>query len=474
MLTISAARQKLLPVSVLLGVTLAFWLGSKWWYDDWFSNPAKYIAKAASLTALVLMCCCSILAARGRFMERYFGGLDKMYQAHKRLGRYSFFIVLLHPLFLTIDRLPDISAFARALWLQPAAEDTYALGHNAGIAVLGIFAVLIGLTVARKLPYHRWKRSHELMTVLLMLVALHVILVNADVSRYPLLAVLVYGLMGWALASCCYIRFFYAAWGPRFPHRIASIDRSGAVLEFLFEPLGRKMNFRPGQFVYLVVNKDGITPEPHPYSIASGYNLEANVKLGIKQLGDHTKTLSLLEVGDRVLLYGPYGHFSDAFLRADRDCVFIGAGIGITPFIGMWHVALHSEEQLDPNEVSAPVRSLHPEILRTWKSPLVSLFYVCANSEEASFDNDIRNEVILSRFHGFPELEQRGHHYELYLSLDQGKINARYIDSRVPGGIRNKYLFMCGPSPMVDALTRQFTKMGVPPELIITEDFNLV
>jgi predicted ferric reductase len=226
--------------------------------------------------------------------------------------------------------------------------------------------------------------------------------------------------------------------------------------------------------VYLVVTKHGITPEPHPYSIASGYNLAASIKLGIKQVGDHTKSLTMLETGDRVLLYGPYGHFSDAFLHADRDSVFIGGGIGITPFIGMWHVALHSEERLDSDQVPLPVRSLHPEILRTWKSPVVSLFYVCARSAEASFDNDIRNEVILSRFQGFPELERRGHHYELFLSSRQGRISAEYIDSRVKGGIRDKYLFMCGPSPLVDALTKQFLAMGVPPEQIITEDFNLV
>jgi hypothetical protein len=94
----------------------------------------------------------------------------------------------------------------------------------------------------------------------------------------------------------------------------------------------------------------------------------------------------------------------------------------------MWHVALHSEERYDQSQVPVPIRKLHPEILKTWKSPRVSLFYVCRMAEEASFDNDIRNEVILSHFHGFPQLEKRGHHYELYLSSKQGRISADYID----------------------------------------------
>ncbi|MEJ2672833.1 MAG: ferric reductase, partial [Deltaproteobacteria bacterium] len=151
----------------------------------------------------------------------------------------------------------------------------------------------------------------------------------------------------------------------------------------------------------------------------------------------------------------------------------IGAGIGITPFIGMWHVALHSEEQYERAQVPEPIRKLHPEILKTWKSPKVSLCYVCRTLAEASFDNDIQNEVILSQFHGFPQLEKRGHHYELYLSSRQGRISAAHIDQQSPGGVTGKYIFLCGPSPMVFALIQQFKAMGIKSGQIIVEDFNL-
>jgi predicted ferric reductase len=89
------------------------------------------------------------------------------------------------------------------------------------------------------------------------------------------------------------------------------------------------------------------SPEPHPYSIACVYDLAHQIKLGIKIAGDHTRTLGMLEVGDAVTLYGPYGHFSNRFLSGEGDCVFVGGGIGITPFLGMWHVALHSDDRLE-------------------------------------------------------------------------------------------------------------------------------
>ena len=461
------------PIFIAVGLTLAIWLGSKWYYIDWFVNPYKYIAKTASLSSTVLMCISILLSTRWRFLERFFGGLDKVYQVHKRIGRWSFFLILLHPVFLAVDRLPDITAFFQAMWFQHPKGDHYLWGQNVGVATLIGFAALIALTLWIRIPYHRWKRTHEFFGLILLAVGAHIFLVNADVARYPVLTGLIYSFLILALCSFVYIRFFYRFWGPRFRYRVQGIEYVGDILEVTFAPQNKKMDFRPGQFVYLVVNKEGITPEPHPYSIACGYNLEARLKLGIKQVGDHTRTMRRMSVGDLVTLYGPHGHFSDAFLRADRDCVFVGGGIGITPFIGMWHVALHSEERYEKNQVPPPIRKLHPEILKTWQSPRVSLFYVCRSLEEASFDNDIRYEVILSQFHGFPQLEKRGHHYELYLSSKQGRISAAYLDHNAIGGLQDKYVFLCGPTPMVNELIRQFEDMGINRNQIVVEDFNL-
>ena len=231
-----------------------------------------------------------------------------------------------------------------------------------------------------------------------------------------------------------YIRFLYRYFGPHHAYAVARIERVGDVLELTFSPRGNRMDFRPSQFVYLVVRKAGVSPEPHPYSIACGYNLEGSFKLGIKEVGDHTRTLLTLEKGDPVTVYGPYGRFSERFLSAKRDCIFIGGGIGITPFIGMWHVALHSEERLNSEDVPETLRSLHPEIIRTWKSPLVALFYVCRTADQANFDEDIRREALLSHFHGFEALEERGLEPTTVTALLEASQAARAIAGRDDAG----------------------------------------
>ena len=474
MLSTSKTSQKLKPVFVTIAITLAIWLGCKWYFNDWFDNPYKYPAKAASLAATVLLCWCIVLSTRNQIIERYFHGLDKVYQIHKRLGKAAFWLIILHPLFLALDRLPDLIAFLQRIWFIAPHGDRYLSGHNLGLAALLFMIALLIPTLWVKIPYHRWKRTHEWFGAVLLLVIVHIFVVNRDIAAYPVLRYWMYGLLSLALASFIYIRFLYRFIGPRFRYRIAEIERLRDVLEVTFTPVGKKMSFRPSQFVYLVIHKDGITPEPHAYSIACGYNLDSRFKLGIKKAGDHTRSLDLLEVGDEVTVYGPYGHFSDRFLATDRDCVFIGGGIGITPFLGMWHIALHSGERPIPPGTEYSVLALHPEISRDWKSPVVALFYLVPTQDQASFDNDIRNEVILSHFHGFPAFEERGHHYELYEDVRQGFITADYIDSRVQGGVRDKNIFLCGPSPMVSGLIRQFRKMGICEDQIIIEDFNLI
>ncbi len=473
MLTTSKTHQNYWPIAVSVVITLLIWLASKWYYWDWFDNPFKYPAKAASLTATVLMCWCIVLSTRLRLLEDFFGGLDKVYQVHKRLGKLAFWTIIWHPLFLAADKLPDAVKFLQLLWFRLPGENRYILGHNVGLAAFLLMAVLTAFTLWLNLPYHRWKRSHEVFGLVHLAVIVHIFTVNKDVAAYPFLGAWLYSLLTLALLAFVYIRFGYRFLGPHYRYTVSHLEKIKDILEVTLAPQGAKMDFRPSQFVYLVVHKKEITPEPHPYSVACGYNLDANLKLGIKQTGDHTRTLDLLAPGDPVTIYGPYGRFSDQFLTAERDCIFVGGGIGITPFLGMWHVALHSEERLDQSEVPEPLQHLHPEIIKTWKSPLVHLFYVSRNRVEASFDDDIRREVEMSHFHGFEAFERRGHSYELYLTSEHGRITADYIDKQVPGGLKNKYIFICGPSTMVCSLLKQFKSLGVGDSQIIVEDFNM-
>ncbi|NJS41078.1 hypothetical protein HC766_01660 [Candidatus Gracilibacteria bacterium] len=295
------------------------------------------------------------------------------------------------------------------------------------------------------------EKTHEYFGLVILLTVIHILLVDKDVAAYPLLGIWVYGFLILAMWSVLYIQYFYPWFGPRYTYEVDCLEFVDKNIEITLIPRDKSMLFKPGQFVYIkFVNKD-IYSEVHPYSIAYAQEDDGTIKLGIKQLGDHTRTLTKLQNGDRVILWGPYGQFSERFLTTHQDCVFVGGGIGITPFLGMWDYKL-----------SMPMTK-----------PKVRFYYVVNDINEASFDNDIKKIAIKNQFNGQKSFQKHSHHYEVYEKNKLGYINADYISKNLKT-IKGSLYFLCGPKPMTDALIRGLKEKGVPNSHIITEDFEIL
>lgn len=409
-------------------LTLLLWLGSKWYYHDWFADPYKYVAKTASLSATILLCWSFILAARLHFFENIFGGLDQIYHIHKIVGRTAFWIILIHPLFLACNL--DCSIWETVDYFRFRHD----LGFDLGLVAMIVLIVLMGLAVAYFLPYHVWKSIHSFFGLFFLLSIFHIIFIDKDIGKYPLLGIWFYSWVIFAAACYIYIRFLYRYIGPRFPYKVESLVFNEGVIELWLAPMAKKMHYHPGQFVYL---------NGHPFSIASLANPEGRIRLGIKRVGGFTEKLASLKEGDPVTLFGPYGTFADRFLLANKESIFVGAGIGITPFVSMWEMAL----------------VFH-------RIPKVDLFYI--DDHDASFDNHIKDIAICSQYKGHPRLQERGHTYELY----KGRITAQYIADKVES-FEGKNIFLCGPLSFRKEMVKQLKKLGVRYYQIVTEDFEL-
>jgi predicted ferric reductase len=84
-----------------------------------------------------------------------------------------------------------------------------------------------------------------------------------------------------------------------------------------------------GQFAFVTSDaREGA----HPYTIASAWDAgKQQITFVTKGLGDHTRRLpERLKIGDPVTVEGPYGCFT---FSDQRRQIWIGAGIGITPFL---------------------------------------------------------------------------------------------------------------------------------------------
>ncbi len=91
----------------------------------------------------------------------------------------------------------------------------------------------------------------------------------------------------------------------------------------------------------------------HPFTIASADRDDRQITFQIKELGDYTRQLAQRIVpGQQVKVEGPYGRF--ALSRCDKRArqIWIGGGIGVTPFLAWLESLQHNPQQ-------APAADLH-------------------------------------------------------------------------------------------------------------------
>lgn len=422
-------------VAASLLITFALWLGAMAWAGDLYENPWMYPAKIGSHGTLILMCWAFILATRLQPVERLFGGLDKVYLAHRRIGESAFVLIFLHPIFLAVSYSESPTEFFRYLWFSTDWV------RNTGLIALGAFIVLVVLSIYLKIAYHLWKRSHQLFGVLLILIVVHAVLAGGELMRYPVLSVWHGAWVAVALAAYGYINFLYRFIGPQYDYVTHSVREVGdGITEIHLAPVGRSVRMGPGQFVYVSFDGYAVSQESHPFSLSNAPE-ELHLRLSIKRLGDWTRNVSQIAVGRPTRIWGPYGHLSQVLLdRPDLPAVMIGGGIGITPFLSIVGSQAFTR--------------------RLAKSTLI---YSVPNEAAAVYREELRK-----RSQSLPQLTFRQH-----LSENEGFINLEYLEALFNRPLAEHLFLICGPPPMLAALRALLFTANVSDKQIIVESFNI-
>lgn len=187
---------------------------------------------------------------------------------------------------------------------------------------------------------------------------------------------------------------------------------------------------KPGQFAFVTWDE----PEgAHPCTIASAWNpSEHRLTFITKGLGDYTRRMpETLRVGQPVKVEGPYGCFT--FDDDQPRQIWIGGGIGITPFI-----ARIKQLAMDRQAYSGRPRS-----------QIIDLFHTTADwSEEAIAKLTAEAEMAGVRLH------------VLHDSRD-GLLAGDRIRAAVPEWKEASVLF-CGPAGFGTALRNDFARQGLP------------
>jgi predicted ferric reductase len=428
-------------IILIVFFNLVLWLGSKFYYQDFFTSNYKYMAKIMSLTGTLLMAMSLVLTVRAKFLEDLFGGLDKVFSAHHKLGRWAFTLIIFHPIFLSL--INASSMIDVLLYYVPNFSNDYEMGKVIGSLSMLAFFGLLYLTISAKISYELWQSTHSWFGLLFCFIILHIVLVNGDIYKYPIFAVwyniwLVIGVFAYFWS--CFLRFYI---GKRYVYKIDSLESIAPFYEVVFSPVSSEKNkiieHMPGQFLYTKFLDPALPQEWHPYSIASYYQ-NGKIKMGIKELGDFTKKIGTLETTTQVIFKGPYGKLSEKlFTYPNKEVVLIGGGVGITPIISIWEYILEDKRHNS------------------------TIVYVSNTVESATFNNDF---LALNEKYGIGD-----NNYWLYLDQNKNFFNIDILADRIQN-FDNKIFIICGPRRMMVSMVNGLKSKGVKNSNIVIENFS--
>jgi predicted ferric reductase len=235
---------------------------------------------------------------------------------------------------------------------------------------------------------------------------------------------------------------------------VKNLAEAGDSRTIRLAPIGHRGwvgGFEAGQFAWLHLGRSPFSYDQHPISMSSSGDAAAEtgeIEFTIKNLGDWSgQVVPSLQPDDRVWIDGPYGVFT-----LDREqgpgYVFLAGGVGITPLRSML-LTMAEREDVRP----------------------VVLVYGARLEEDLTFRDEllaIRQRMNLTVVYVVAE---PGPGWEGERGFISAEILRRYLP---PKQYKRWQYFLCGPGPMMNAMEKLLPGMGVPPQNIHTERFDMV
>lgn len=427
---------------LVLVLTTVFWtLTDPRWLPGRNAHQLRAaIVQFSGILAIVCMVFAALISTRPRWLEPAFGGLDKMYLIHKWLGIVTLVTASVHWWFaLGARQILGWTFAGTPAPKQPEPPWLHALhvpAHVIGEWCFYVMVVLLAVALWRRISYRVFALTHILMTVLLALLLFHtLVLTRQDYWSTPFGAYL--GAVV-AVGLACVVVIALRRFGRG--HEVEGVVERQTYypeLKVLETEIGIEEGWpghKAGQFAFA---KTSLIEGGHPFTIASDWHpSEKRLLFMAKELGDFTSRLRHeYPVGRRIRLEGPYGCFD--FEDGKQAQIWIGAGIGITPFLARMR-------QLARREHTQEIHLFHP----------------------TSDDSDA---VV-----GMVENQARAADVTLHVHVTarDGRLDGDTIRRLVPAW-RAASIWFCGPFAFGQALRRDFVGKGLDPRCFHQERFEL-
>ena len=421
-----------------MGLTIAMQVSTLHMHDiNTVYGAVLSLSRLAALVGTYLSVIGIFLIARIPVVEKSIGH-DQLVIWHRNLGPWSLYLIGAHFFLVVVGYAgQDQMTLAQEIWrmLNDFAWMWWAL---AGF-VLMIQAGITSYKKARaKYSYETWWMLHVLTYGAVASAFMHQIQNGQMFIEHPLNRAYwigLYVLMAFSVVWCRSL--MPMARSLRHDLRVESVvEESPDVYSVIMK--GRnlaKLGAEGGQFFEWRFLSKGHFLVAHPYSLSAAPSARY-MRITVKGLGDHSRSLATIKSGTRVLIEGPYGVFRAGQAHSKR-VVLIGGGIGVTP-----------------------VRALLDEFKT---SVQIDFIYRASREEDLALKGEL--DQIAAESGGSTRV-----HY-MVGSRREHPMDAAHLLSVVPR-VRDSDIYICGPKPLVAAVVQAAHDLGMSADRVHHEEFE--
>lgn len=398
-------------------------------------SVALWVSAILGYSGIVLLLWMYLLGTKS-VTALIFSDLAPVLKIHKWLGKYGTIGILLHPGLVTFGYGESLllSVIPR---IGTLAERHILLGQIAFWVLVVTWAMSAFLR--SKIAFRPWKYLHYLAYICIPFALLHIPNLGSNFEAH--------------VAVKAYFISLVVVWSVFVLLRLRSllnIDRTRYTVtqhapltdgDFILRLAPNDPKFlRPnrGQYVYL---KLGYISEDHPFSVTQFNPETGELTVAYRVFGMYTKVLQRVKEGTRVFLSGPYGSFMSDLSESDtRPVVYLAGGIGVTPFVDrIMNEAGVREQWLFAANRNRATAVLVPPLKEQLGDRCISVYNQQTEPLAPGEESGFISAEVLTRYLGEP---------------------TRYT------------YYLCGPPPMMKALTKTVTDLGVPAGNIHSETFG--
>ncbi|MHA6323682.1 ferredoxin reductase family protein [Roseivivax sp. CAU 1753] len=437
---------------VMAGLTALWLLANLPFPDDLSVITSRNLAvQYSGVIGMGVMSVAMVLAVRPVWLEPWLGGLDKAYRLHKWLGIAGLSAAIFHWMAVNAPKWavtlglmaapergarPADAGAADIVTIESVLRGFRGTAEGLGEKAFYVAVLLIALALIKRFPYRWFAKTHLFIAVAYLVLVFHsVVLMDFAAWTQPLgVVVALLLLAGTGSALLVLTRQV----GKRRKVQGTVEDQHGFadmnILETTIRLDDGWTGHKSGQFAFVTFDK---AEGAHPFTIASAWDArDPRIMFITKGLGDYTDGLpQRVKPGARAVVEGPYGGFT--FDDAAPRQIWIGGGIGITPFIArMKQLALGSGSQS------------------------VDLFHTTTQLAP-----EARQKLIA-------DAKAAGVSLHVMVDDQDGFLTGAKLRAAVPDW-KSASVWFCGPAAFGDALRRDLAAHGLPRRAFHQELFNM-